>query len=111
MSKKLMIVDDSRVVYASMSKMLENSGWEIAQFCRSGEEALKTYPDIQPDVVTMDIVMPGMDGLETARRLLEKWPAAKILFVSSLAYDEMVHSPMLWVQRVSSTSRSIGKSS
>ena len=60
MSKKLMIVDDSRVVYASMSKMLENSGWEIAQFCRSGEEALKTYPDIQPDVVTMDIVMPGM---------------------------------------------------
>ena len=90
MSKKLMIVDDSRVVYASMSKMLENSGWEIAQFCRSGEEALKTYPDIQPDVVTMDIVMPGMDGLETARRLLEKWPAAKILFVSSLAYDEMV---------------------
>ena len=38
----------------------------------------------------MDIVMPGMDGLETARRLLEKWPAAKILFVSSLAYDEMV---------------------
>ena len=82
MSKKLMIVDDSRVVYASMSKMLENSGWEIAQFCRSGEEALKTYPDIQPDVVTMDIVMPK--GL---------------------------HSPMLWVQRVSSTSRSIGKSS
>ena len=60
MSKKLMIVDDSRVVYASMSKMLENSGWEIAQFCRSGEEALKTYPDIQPDVVTMDIVMPEM---------------------------------------------------
>ena len=82
MSKKLMIVDDSRVVYASMSKMLENSGWEIAQFCRSGEEALKTYPDIQPDVVTMDIVMM-------------KW----------------LHSPMLWVQRVSSTSRSIEKSS
>ena len=108
MSKKLMIVDDSRVVYASMSKMLENSGWEIAQFCRSGEEALKTYPDIQPDVVTMDIVMPGMDGVETARRLLEKWPAAKILFVSSLKW---LHSPMLWVQRVSSTSRSIGKSS
>ena len=39
MSKKLMIVDDSRVVYASMSKMLENSGWEIAQFCRSGRGA------------------------------------------------------------------------
>ena len=72
MSKKLMIVDDSRVVYASMSKMLENSGWEIAQFCRSGEEALKTYPDIQPDVVTMDIVCllytsPSPRDLSTSR--------------------------------------------
>ena len=38
MSKKLMIVDDSRVVYASMSKMLENSGWEIAPFCRSAQD-------------------------------------------------------------------------
>ena len=111
MSKKLMIVDDSRVVYASMSKMLENSGWEIAQFCRSGEEALKTYPDIQPDVVTMDIVMPGMDGLETARRLLEKWPAAKSCLYPHWPTMKWLHSPMLWVQRVSSTSRSIEKSS
>ena len=100
MSKKLMIVDDSRVVYASMSKMLENSGWEIAQFCRSGEEALKTYPDIQPDVVTMDIVMPGKNGRPLKSCLYPHWPTMKWL-----------HSPMLWVQRVSSTSRSIGKSS
>ena len=89
MSKTLMIVDDSRVVYASMLKMLEGSGWEVVHFCRSGEEALKEYPICRPDVVTMDIVMPGMDGMETAKRLLEEWPEAKILFVSSLAYDEM----------------------
>ena len=48
------------------------------------------YPDIQPDVVTRTSLCRGWNGLETARRLLEKWPAAKILFVSSLAYDEMV---------------------
>ena len=52
-------------------------------------EALR-LAERQPDLILLDINMPGMDGLETARRLLEKWPAAKILFVSSLAYDEMV---------------------
>ena len=111
MSKKLMIVDDSRVVYASMSKMLENSGWEIAQFCRSGEEALKTYPDIQPDVVTMTSLCRGWMGW---RLLAGYWKNGRPL--KSCLYPhwptmKWLHSPMLWVQRVSSTSRSIGKSS
>lgn len=91
MSKhNIMVVDDSRVVYAEMKKMLEGSEFEIIGFCRSGEEALEQYQKIQPELVTLDIVMPGMDGLETCEKLREKFPDAQIFMVSSMAYDDMI---------------------
>lgn len=86
MKYNLMIVDDSRVVHAEMKRMLEGSEFEIVAYCRSGEAALEEYGTVNPDVVTMDIVMPGIDGLETCQKLLEKWPDARVLMVSSLAY-------------------------
>lgn len=89
---RIMIVDDSRVVFAEMKRMLEGSEIEISGFCRSGEEALEQYESVAPDLITLDIVMPGMDGLETCRELLERWPQAKILMVSSLAYDDTIAS-------------------
>lgn len=92
MKHNIMIVDDSRIVYAEMKRMLEGSEIEIAGYCRSGEEALEQYESIQPELVTMDIVMPGLDGLETCQRMRERWPDAKVLMVSSLAYDDTMES-------------------
>lgn len=71
-----------------MRKLLEGTDYEVAHYCRSGEDALAVYDEVKPDVVTMDIIMPGMDGLETARAILEEYPAARIVMVSSLAYDD-----------------------
>lgn len=88
MKNEVMIVDDSRVVYAEMKKMLADTDFEVVGFCRSGEEALSTYETLKPKVVTMDIVMPGMDGLDTAEEMLKKWPDARIVMVSSLAYGD-----------------------
>lgn len=90
MKHNIMVVDDSRVVYAEMKKMLDGSGIEIVSFCRSGEEALPEYERVRPELVTMDIVMPGMDGLETCREMRRRWPDAQVVMVSSLAYDDMV---------------------
>lgn len=89
---RIMVVDDSRVVYAEMKKMLEDSEIEIASFCRSGEDAVEQYGEIQPELVTMDIVMPGMDGLEACQALLEKWPDARVFMVSSMAYEDMINT-------------------
>ena len=88
MAKRVMVVDDSRVQEVQIRKMLEGTDYEVACYCRSGEEALEAYEGVKPDVVTMDIIMPGMDGLETAQAILEEYPEAKIIMVSSLAYDD-----------------------
>ena len=88
MSKRIMVVDDSRVIELQIEHILEGTDYEIVAYCSNGEEALEQYGKVRPDVVTMDIIMPGMDGLETARAILEEYPDAKIIMVSSLAYDE-----------------------
>ncbi len=88
MAKRVMVVDDSRVQEVQIRNMLEGSDYEVACYCRSGEEALAQYDGVKPDVVTMDIIMPGMDGLETAQAILEEYPEARVVMVSSLAYDE-----------------------
>ena len=90
MKHEIMVVDDSRVVYAEMKKMLADSDFEIVSFCRNGEDALEAYETVKPAIVTMDIVMPGRDGLDTAEELLKKWSDARVLMVSSLAYTDTI---------------------
>ena len=85
MGKKIMVVDDSRMIALQMQNLLEDTEYEIAAYCRNGEDALAKYGEIRPDIVTMDIIMPGMDGLETAQAILEEYPDASIIMVSSLA--------------------------
>ncbi len=91
MSKKIMVVDDSHIVHLQMQQILAGTDFEVIACCQSGEEALEKYDQINPDLVTMDILMPGMDGLEAARLLMEAHPEAKVLMVSSLAYDDTLN--------------------
>lgn len=90
MKVKVMVVDDSRFVYEEIKYLLMDSNFEIAGYCKDGEEAISAYDKLQPDVVTMDIILPGIDGLDASRAIMSKWPDARIVVVSSLAYDETV---------------------
>ena len=90
MSKRIIIVDDSRVVHAQMKKILQGTEFEVVKCCQDGESALKAYETYKPDLVTMDIIMPGMDGLKAAKEILQRWPDAKILMITSLAYDDTI---------------------
>ena len=69
MSKKIMVVDDSRMVQLQLQKVLSGTDYQVVACCQSGEEAVETYGKVNPDLVTMDILMPGMDGLELLDRL------------------------------------------
>ena len=84
MKKRIMVVDDSRIMALQIRKLLENSDYEVVAYCENGEEAIARYGEVQPDLVTMDIIMPGIDGLETAQVLMYEHDKAKILMISSL---------------------------
>lgn len=86
--KTLMIVDDSLFIYEEMKHMLADSEFEIIAYARDGESALEQYEHTHPDIVTMDIILPGIDGLEASQHILDRFPDAKIIIVSSLAYDD-----------------------
>ena len=88
MSKRLMVVDDSRLVRAQLEDVLAGTDYQIAAYCRSGEDAIKQYAEVAPDLVTMDIIMQGMDGLDAAEIILKEHPDARIVMVSSLAYGD-----------------------
>ena len=86
--RRIMVVDDSRLVRVQLEDVLKGTDYEIAAYCRSGAEAIEQYPKVRPDLVTMDIIMPGMDGLDAAEIILKSNPEARIVMVSSLAYDD-----------------------
>ena len=88
MKKRIMVVDDSRLVRVQLEDVLKGTDYEIAAYCRSGEDAIKQYAEVQPDLVTMDIIRQGMDGLDAAEVILKNNPQARIVMISSLAYDD-----------------------
>ncbi len=91
---RVMLVDDHAVVRMGFKLLLQEAAdIEVVAEAATGEEALKRYPEIKPDVVVMDISMPGMGGLEAVSRLLAKDPAVKILILS--AHEDSIHPKRL----------------
>lgn len=91
MIKRLLAVDDSTFVLEELKRVLPKEDFEVVGFAKTGEQAILLYGELLPDIVTLDIVLPGMDGLETGEQIISRWPDAKIVFMSSLAYDETVN--------------------
>ncbi|HEX5125621.1 MAG TPA: response regulator [Rhodocyclaceae bacterium] len=85
MSLKLMIVDDSNIIRGKISRTLTQHHLKVVSTASNGEEAVKQFAADKPDVVTMDLTMPRMDGLECIQKLKQMNPKVKILVVSALA--------------------------
>jgi two-component system chemotaxis response regulator CheY len=86
--KRVLIVDDALIMRRRISEIAVHSGWLIAGEAGDGEEAVKLYQETKPDLVTLDIVMPRMDGVEALRQIRELDPQAKVVMVTAVNQKE-----------------------
>ena len=86
---RILIVDDASEITEMVQSMLETHGHEVAGVAHDGLEAIEKYKALRPDVVLMDILMPGMDGMQSIRKILEYDKKAKIVVVTALGRDAL----------------------
>lgn len=82
---KLLIVDDSNIMRRRIERSQQFAELEVVGAASNGLEALELFRQTDPDLVTMDITMPRMDGIECIERLVQLKPAVRILVISALA--------------------------
>ena len=82
---KLMIVDDSNIIRNKITRAHNQSKFQLVATATNGMEAVEQFKQTQPDVVTMDLTMPEMDGIECITQLIELNPDVAILVVSALS--------------------------
>ena len=80
---KVLIIDDSKMSRRMLRTILEGIGQDIVGEAGNGEEGLTLYKELTPDVVTMDITMPEMDGIKCLQKIMDIDPAAKVLMVTA----------------------------
>ncbi len=84
MSRTLLVTDDAIIIRAMIKDTAEHAGWTIVGEAINGQEAIDRYRQLQPDAVTLDLVMPDYDGLHGLRGIMQFDPNARVLVVSAL---------------------------
>ncbi|AFM40687.1 response regulator containing CheY-like receiver domain and AraC-type DNA-binding domain [Desulfosporosinus acidiphilus SJ4] len=93
--KRLLIVDDAAFMRLSIRNMLLNYDIEIVGEATNGIMAVEMYKQLRPDVVTMDITMPEMTGIEALKEIKAFDPKALVIMVSSMGQESMVKQSIL----------------
>lgn len=88
--KTVLVVDDAAFMRMMLKDILEKNGFKVVGEAANGEEAVKKYKDLKPDVVTMDITMPVLDGIKAVKKIKKIDPEAKILMVSAMGQEKLI---------------------
>lgn len=87
-AKRVLIVDDTLIMRKRIKEIAEEAGWQIAGEAKDGEEAVALYRQEEPDLVTMDIVMPNLDGVSALKQMKQDDPQARVVMISAVNQKE-----------------------
>ncbi|CCO09190.1 response regulator [Desulfotomaculum varum] len=90
MSKRVLIVDDAAFMRMMIKNILTKNGYEVVGEAENGAVALQMYKELKPDLVTMDITMPEMDGIQGVKAIRAVDPNANIIMCSAMGQQSMV---------------------
>jgi two-component system chemotaxis response regulator CheY len=93
--KKVLIVDDAAFMRIALRSMLEKNRFEVVGEAENGAVGVKKYINLQPDIVTMDITMPEMDGIEALKQVREVDPNSKVVMVSAMGQEKYVRDSVI----------------
>jgi two-component system chemotaxis response regulator CheY len=89
-SHTVLVCDDAIFMRTMISDILTTAGFEVIGEAETGREAVDRYKELKPDLVTMDIVMPDMGGIEAVREICKVDPNAKVLMCSAMGQQALV---------------------
>jgi two-component system chemotaxis response regulator CheY len=87
---RVLLVDDSTYIRTVLGSILTEAGFEVAGEAADGEEAIRKYMNLKPDLVLMDVIMEPMNGVDATKAILDKDPEAKILMVTVLENKDIL---------------------
>ncbi|MGE5576273.1 MAG: response regulator [Syntrophothermus sp.] len=90
MAKKILIIDDAAFMRTMLKDILTKGGYEVVGEAESGTNAIEKFKELQPDLVTMDITMPEMDGISAVKEIKKINPNAVIIMCSAMGQQAMV---------------------
>lgn len=90
MPLKILVVDDSAIIIKKLKRIIEELGHEVVGEARTGLEAIEVYRSLNPDLVTMDITMPEMNGIEAVKQIKMDFAEALIVMITSHGQEQMV---------------------
>jgi two-component system chemotaxis response regulator CheY len=88
--ERVLIVDDAIVMRTMIKNIVSKSGYEVVGEAENGFVAIEKYRALQPDIVTMNMVMPDMDGISAVKVIVGEFPHAKIIMCSSMGQQALV---------------------
>ena len=92
---KVLIVDDAAFMRISIKNMLTKNGYEVVGEAENGAIGVEMFKSLSPDIVTMDITMPEMDGLQALKEIVKLDPKAKVVMVSAMGQEAMVRDAIV----------------